>query len=248
MRTQHKPAHAPTGDTFGLPHPTTDIADCSPHCVRCVLSPWIGTCVGAANYRSFSLFVHALHVLVLYVLAFCVLDMVYVVREKRGAGHPTLDSAFAAMLSRNPVAFLLALYCVLAAAFVSGLSCYHVWLTSVNQTTNEHLKQAFPDTSPWSKGCLGNWAEMCGGRRQLEQWRRRQPLHGQPEPSGRCGEVAAVSPRPVPSAVVAPYTVSVLVQPVPPSKARTEDEEQKEIAPQAVASSAIIATSNQSIR
>ena len=143
--------------------------------------PWLGTCIGRHNYRAFSIFLYSLTALLLWVMAFCVTDMVFITREKReDAASSSLDDAFAAMLRRNPIAFILTLYCWLASFFVVGLACFHLYLVSTNQTTNEQLKAAFPQGSPWSNGCLGNWADMCRAQRRVEGLHRRERVRARP--------------------------------------------------------------------
>ena len=216
--------------------------------VTVLLSPWLGTCVGANNYRTFSIFLYSLNALLLFVLTFCVVDMAYITREKRHDGHPALHSAFAAMLARNPIAFLLSLYCLLAAVFVVGLAAFHVYLVSTGQTTNEQLKQAFPDGSPWSQGCLRNWIEMCRARRQLEPFHRRlrQKVYKLSAPAASAqpssSPLAVSSPvSPALPSLFAPSALSVLVEPVAVPKL-VEEEEHKVGAAQTVATSAYAAT------
>jgi len=54
---------------------------------------------------------------------------------------------------------------------------FHLYLVSSGITTNEQLKQAFPNGSPWSRGCVGNWVEMCRGKRRVETWHRREKVN-----------------------------------------------------------------------
>ena len=187
--------------------------------------PWLGTCVGANNYRSFSVFLYTLTLLLFWVLAFSITDMVFITREKRDGS--SLDSAFNAMLRRNPIAFILALYCWIAAFFVVGLAAFHLFLVSAGITTNEQLKQAFPHGSPWSKGCRGNWAAMCRADRLVEPWHRRRAVRSPPPPLPQAQLQMAEFPArfsPPPAADASSFSYHIATHKQPRS---LPDEEQK---------------------
>lgn len=115
--------------------------------------PWVGTCIGRRNYRSFLLFVLTSTALCVWVFALCVLNVVHGVNE-RGWDWGALQGSYIA-------AFVLMAYAFCLFWFVGGLSVFHLYLTSRNQTTYEHFRHRYSSSgNPYSLGLLGNCAEV----------------------------------------------------------------------------------------
>jgi hypothetical protein len=114
--------------------------------------PWVGNCIGKRNYRRFNLFLYTLTAYCVIMLALASYHMRVIADEKGGD--------FAAVLRRNPLSFLIALYAFAATLPVAGLTGYHVYLTCRGFTTNEHLKDAFPHGNPFSRGACRNFGEL----------------------------------------------------------------------------------------
>jgi hypothetical protein len=52
------------------------------------------------------------------------------------------------------------IYAFLSIWFVGGLSGFHAYLVSTNQTTYENFRYTYAKgESPYDRGCLANWAE-----------------------------------------------------------------------------------------
>uniref|UniRef100_A0A3Q2QR07 Palmitoyltransferase n=1 Tax=Fundulus heteroclitus TaxID=8078 RepID=A0A3Q2QR07_FUNHE len=92
--------------------------------------PWVGNCVGRRNYRFFYLFILSLSFLTIFIFAFVVTHVVH--RSKR--------TGFLTTLKDSPV-----VVCFFSVWSIVGLSGFHTYLISSNQTTNEDIK------GTWSK-------------------------------------------------------------------------------------------------
>uniref|UniRef100_A0A1A7WJI0 Palmitoyltransferase n=2 Tax=Iconisemion striatum TaxID=60296 RepID=A0A1A7WJI0_9TELE len=92
--------------------------------------PWVGNCVGKRNYRYFYLFTLTLSLLTIYIFAF---DIVHVVMR-------SVDQGFLNTLKETPGTVLEVLVCFFTLWSVVGLTGFHTYLISLNQTTNEDIK------------------------------------------------------------------------------------------------------------
>uniref|UniRef100_A0A671MYC5 Palmitoyltransferase n=1 Tax=Sinocyclocheilus anshuiensis TaxID=1608454 RepID=A0A671MYC5_9TELE len=121
--------------------------------------PWVGNCVGKRNYRYFYLFTLSLSLLTIYIFAF---DIVHVVlREYR--------NVFEHVVSLTPHCTVLeVLVCFFTLWSVVGLTGFHTYLISLNQTTNEDIKGSWSGKNrvqnPYShKNIIENCCEvLCG--------------------------------------------------------------------------------------
>uniref|UniRef100_A0A3B4ASU7 Palmitoyltransferase n=1 Tax=Periophthalmus magnuspinnatus TaxID=409849 RepID=A0A3B4ASU7_9GOBI len=97
--------------------------------------PWVGNCVGKRNYRYFYLFTLSLSLLTIYIFTF---DIVHVAMR-------SVVSGFLNTLKETPgtypfyICFIL-LVCFFTLWSVVGLTGFHTYLISLNQTTNEDIK------------------------------------------------------------------------------------------------------------
>ncbi|XP_023253869.1 palmitoyltransferase ZDHHC9 isoform X2 [Seriola lalandi dorsalis] len=120
--------------------------------------PWVGNCVGKRNYRYFYLFTLSLSLLTIYIFTF---DIVHVVMR-------SVDNGFLSTLKETPGTVLEVLVCFFTLWSVVGLTGFHTYLISLNQTTNEDIKGSWSGKNrvqnPYShKNILKNCCEvLCG--------------------------------------------------------------------------------------
>ncbi|XP_073676477.1 palmitoyltransferase ZDHHC9 [Garra rufa] len=120
--------------------------------------PWVGNCVGKRNYRYFYLFTLSLSLLTIYIFAF---DIVHVVLR-------SVDSGFVNTIKETPGTVLEVLVCFFTLWSVVGLTGFHTYLISLNQTTNEDIKGSWSGKNrvqnPYShKNIIKNCCEvLCG--------------------------------------------------------------------------------------
>uniref|UniRef100_A0A0E0LXC2 S-acyltransferase n=1 Tax=Oryza punctata TaxID=4537 RepID=A0A0E0LXC2_ORYPU len=105
------------------------------------------------NYRFFYMFVFSTTLLCLYVFAFC---WVYIIKIRNAENL----SVWKAML-KTPASIVLIIYCFLCVWFVGGLSVFHCYLMSTNQTTYENFRYRYDRrANPYNRGVLNNFLEI----------------------------------------------------------------------------------------
>ncbi|XP_077464725.1 palmitoyltransferase ZDHHC9 [Stigmatopora argus] len=120
--------------------------------------PWVGNCVGKRNYRYFYMFTLSLSLLTIYIFTF---DIVHVVMR-------SVDDGFLSTLKETPGTVLEVLVCFFTLWSVVGLTGFHTYLISLNQTTNEDIKGSWSGKNrvqnPYShKNIFKNCCEvLCG--------------------------------------------------------------------------------------
>ncbi|PKA61857.1 putative S-acyltransferase [Apostasia shenzhenica] len=115
--------------------------------------PWVGQCIGLRNYPFFFLFISSSTLLCIYVLTFSWLN---VLEEKKNYG----DSLWNA-LKGEVLSLVLIVYTFIAVWFVGGLTVFHIYLISINQTTYENFRYRYDKKeNPYNKGILGNIGDI----------------------------------------------------------------------------------------
>ncbi|KAK9725921.1 hypothetical protein RND81_05G177700 [Saponaria officinalis] len=111
--------------------------------------PWVGQCIGLRNYRFFILFISSSTFLCLYVFTFSLINLL----RKSG---PLLNS-----MSDDVVSVVLVCYCFVVVWFVGGLTVFHFYLMSTNQTTYENFRYRYDKgKNPHNLGVIHNLKQI----------------------------------------------------------------------------------------
>ncbi|KAK9066380.1 hypothetical protein SSX86_013702 [Deinandra increscens subsp. villosa] len=115
--------------------------------------PWVGQCIGLRNYRFYFMFVSSATLLCVYIFAFC---WVYVIKIKNSE-----DTSIWGALIKTPASIVLMIYSFICVWFVGGLTVFHLYLISTNQSTYENFRYRYDRTeNPYNRGILENFKEV----------------------------------------------------------------------------------------
>uniref|UniRef100_A0A8P4KC35 Palmitoyltransferase n=2 Tax=Dicentrarchus labrax TaxID=13489 RepID=A0A8P4KC35_DICLA len=122
--------------------------------------PWVGNCVGRRNYRFFYMFILSLSFLTIFIFAFVITHIIL----------SSNRNGFLSALKDSPASVLEVVVCFFSVWSIVGLSGFHTYLISSNQTTNEDIKGSWSSKrgkdnyNPYSHGNIFTncCAALCG--------------------------------------------------------------------------------------
>ncbi|KAG9152265.1 hypothetical protein Leryth_024558 [Lithospermum erythrorhizon] len=135
----------------------------SPRCSHCSVCdncvekfdhhcPFVGQCIGRRNYRCFFLFISASAILCISVFSLSAFYMKLVVDDYASIWEAVKNS---------PAPLIVMVYCFLLLWFVGGLTGFHLYLMSTNQTTYEFFRcRANTRINVYDQGCMENLSEV----------------------------------------------------------------------------------------
>lgn len=189
----------------------------------CTDCPWLGTCVGARNYRSFHWFLWTLSAQILLILVVCSLHLrlqTLILREENAAAveSETVSASLRRAMAASPVSLVLPCIALLAGCFVLPLLSLHLYLTSRNLTTNEWVKGVWAPLAasgagvggnPFDRGCRANWRSvLCGGQAAVESYLHLERIASLPPLLPRARPLKLKSAPAQSSAVASKYAAS----------------------------------------
>ncbi|CAI0396831.1 unnamed protein product [Linum tenue] len=105
------------------------------------------------NYRFFFMFVFSTTLLCIYVFAF---SWVYIRRIMSSE-----DISIVKAMLKTPASIVLIIYTFISMWFVGGLTAFHLYLISTNQTTYENFRYRYDNrANPYNKGVTDNFKEI----------------------------------------------------------------------------------------
>ncbi|VVB13281.1 unnamed protein product [Arabis nemorensis] len=111
--------------------------------------PWVGQCIARRNYPFFICFITTSTLLCIYVFVFSWINLI----RQPGKLWRTM--------SYDIVSVILIVYSFVAVWFVGGLTIFHFYLMSTNQTTYENFRYRYDKKeNPYKRGILKNVKEV----------------------------------------------------------------------------------------
>lgn len=122
--------------------------------------PWVGTCIGRRNYRYFASLLLVSSLYASYIAAvsivLCIKGTMRQIDEDNG--HTAWSGLLFTSMRNNIHIIILIILVLLLDSFIISLVGYHIFLISIRQTTNEHLKGVYENKeNPLDKGCTKNF-------------------------------------------------------------------------------------------
>ncbi|GJN07082.1 hypothetical protein PR202_ga24875 [Eleusine coracana subsp. coracana] len=115
--------------------------------------PWVGQCIGLRNYRYFFLFIATSTFLCIFVFIFAWLSVYSQMVSNGGSIWKALR--------KEAYSFALIIYTAIVVWFVGGLTVFHLYLISTNQTTYENFRYHYnKKENPYRKSIAENFAEV----------------------------------------------------------------------------------------
>lgn len=115
--------------------------------------PWVGQCIGKRNYVFFFMFVSSATLLCIYVFAISALYIKFIMDDDA-------KTVWEAM-KKSPASVILMAYSFISVWFVGGLSVFHSYLISTNQTTYENFRyRSEIRVNPYNQGAVRNFREI----------------------------------------------------------------------------------------
>ncbi|GLJ25160.1 hypothetical protein SUGI_0481280 [Cryptomeria japonica] len=121
--------------------------------------PWVGQCIGQRNYLFFFMFVASTTLLCIYAFA---ISALYIKFLMDGGARSVWEA-----MRRSPASVILMIYTFISVWFVGGLTIFHLYLISSNQTTYENFRYRSENRiNPYDQGASNNFREVfCTGIR-----------------------------------------------------------------------------------
>ncbi|KAF3792657.1 putative protein S-acyltransferase 7 [Nymphaea thermarum] len=117
------------------------------HCI------WIGQCIGQHNYRFYVIFISITFIFYAYIFSF---SWWAIKRKMSESGVGVFD-----VMGHAPEIMVLTLFSFIAIWFLGGLTSFHIYLISINQTSYENFRGRYVGTTnPYHNGVLNNIKEI----------------------------------------------------------------------------------------